>query len=256
MPLKLNKGKKAKPRRVLLYGPHGVGKSTWAANAPNHIILNFEDGLNDIDCTSTDRIKSYNELRTILMEIPTMQETVNWLVFDTLDWLETLVHDVAKGDHNSIADVPYGNGYKKAVAIWQTLISDLDHIIVSKNCGIIALAHADVKRHDPPGGDSYDRYQPALHPLASLLWQEWCDEVFHLNYRVYTKEEDVGFDKKRTIAFGESERYIRTQECPGILAKSRLSLPSEIACDWEVYEQAIRDAYKPTTQTKKEKSNG
>jgi len=260
--LKLNKGKKIAPRRIMLYGPHGSGKSTFASKAPNHVILNFEDGLNDIDCVSTERITAIHELNTILMALAAKDgsepKVLDWLVIDTLDWMEKLIHDEVCGDsHESIADVPFGGGYKQALAKWEKAIKGLEYVMRVRNCGVIALCHADVKRYDPPGGDSYDRYQPALHHLASLLWQEWCDEVLHLNYRVYTKTEDVGFNKERTIAFGESERYIRTQESPGVLAKSRLSLPPEIACDWEVYQQAL-DARQTTTAKPKKgpKSNG
>ena len=34
----------------MLYGTHGIGKSSWAAQAPGVLFLNVEDGLNDIDC--------------------------------------------------------------------------------------------------------------------------------------------------------------------------------------------------------------
>ena len=90
----LQEGKQKRPRRVLLYGPHGTGKSTWAACAPNHVFLSFEGGLNDIDCRSTDRIKSFSELLTILMELSKEPKELDWIVFDTLDWLESLVHRI------------------------------------------------------------------------------------------------------------------------------------------------------------------
>ena len=246
MVIKLHKGKTIAPRKVLLYGPHGTGKSTFAAHSPNHIFLNFEDGLNDIDCVRTERIGALHELRTILMELSSpdsVEHKLDWLVFDTLDWLENLIHDDVRGDHESIVDIGFGKGYKQALSKWEKILRTLESVMKVHNCGIIALCHAEVKRYEPPGSDSYDRFQPALHNLASLLWQEWCDEVLHLNYRVYTKSEKTGFDQSRTIAFGQSERYIRTQESPGVTAKSRLGLPPEIPCDWQVYEDAIKQSY-------------
>jgi len=253
MPINLNTGKRIKPRRVLLYGPHGTGKSTWATRSPSHILLNFEDGVNDIDCTSTDRITTLAELTTILMELATDAIEFDWLIFDTLDWLETLIHDAVRGDHDSIADIGYGAGYKKALAQWQIIIKAAEYLMKAKGCGIIGLAHSAAKRFDPPDADSYDRYEPALHPLASLLWQEWCDEVLHLNYRpAMTRTEDVGFSQKRTIvANDQAERFIRTQESPAVVAKSRLTLPVEIPCEWSVYQQAITDSQpKPTKKAK------
>ena len=49
-------GKQKAPRKCLLYGTHGIGKSTWAAGAPGCIMLNLEDGLNNIDCQRTEHL--------------------------------------------------------------------------------------------------------------------------------------------------------------------------------------------------------
>ena len=83
--------------------------------------------------------------------------------------------------------------------------------------------------------ESYDRYQPALHETASALLQEWCDEVLFASYRVYTRKEDQGYGKERTLAGGSGERFIRTQETPAALAKNRLAMPPEIEFTWASY---------------------
>ena len=44
----LVKGKAKKPPRIVVYGPHGIGKSTFANDA-RAIILPTEDGLGEID---------------------------------------------------------------------------------------------------------------------------------------------------------------------------------------------------------------
>ena len=45
----IEKGRARLPRRVLLFGTHGVGKSTWGAMADKPIFVPTEDGLGDID---------------------------------------------------------------------------------------------------------------------------------------------------------------------------------------------------------------
>ena len=42
-------GKQTKPRRTMVYGIHGVGKSTFASQAPRPIFIQTEEGLNGID---------------------------------------------------------------------------------------------------------------------------------------------------------------------------------------------------------------
>ena len=53
------KGKTRRPRRVMLYGSHGIGKSTWAAGAPNPIFLATEDGQDDIGVDRTPLIRNF-----------------------------------------------------------------------------------------------------------------------------------------------------------------------------------------------------
>ncbi|NCY11868.1 MAG: ATP-binding protein [Burkholderiaceae bacterium] len=161
------------------------------------------------------------------------------VAIDTVDWLETLIHkEVAKqAGKNSIADIGYGNGYKQANAYWAKMIRGLDWLRIEHGMTIILLAHSEIKKHQDPLLDSYDRYQPALHEQASATLQEWCDEVLFASYRVYTRKEDQGFDKKRTIASGASERYLRCVETPAALAKNRLNMPGEIEFNWAAYSQ-------------------
>ena len=45
--------------------------------------------------------------------------------------------------------------------------------------------------------------------------QEWCDEVLFATYKVYTKQTDEGFDRKRSQGIGTGERIIRTVGAPG-----------------------------------------
>ena len=62
--MKFISGKKPKPRTTVLYGVHGVGKTTWAAQAPNPIVVDVEDGSADLDVTRTPVIKNSDDLMT------------------------------------------------------------------------------------------------------------------------------------------------------------------------------------------------
>lgn len=235
--MRIQKGRKLRPRRTMLYGVHGVGKTTWAADAPDVLFLNFEDGLDDIEADSTERITDFKRLMEWMHTLYGQQHEYQCLAFDTVDWLEAIIHkQVAKdAGKDSIADIGYGAGYKAALAYWDRLLIPLGMLRDDKNMGIIFLAHTEIKRFDSPESESYDRYQPALHPLASALLQEWCDEVLFASYRVYTKKEDQGFNKERSIAVGNSERYLRCQETAAVNAKNRLRMPPEIPFTWADY---------------------
>ena len=235
--MKIITGKQNTARRTMIYGVHGVGKSTIAAQAPNCLLMNLEDGLSDIDCSRTDVIKDFETLMTSLLWLAENDHDFENVAIDTVDWLETLIHkSVAEAaSKDSIADIGYGAGYKQALTYWDRVIFALDWLRREKSIGVILLAHADIKRFDSPESDSYDRYQPALHPLASSLVQEWCDEVLFASYEIHTRSEDQGFNKKRTIAVDGSRRYLRTQETAAVIAKNRLSMPPEIGFGWAEY---------------------
>jgi hypothetical protein len=244
--MKILSGKRPAPRRVLLYGVHGVGKSTWAAQAPGCIILNLEDGLNDIECNRTEHLTTFGAVIEAIQWLIANKHDYHTLAIDSLDWLEAMIHkEVADAaGKKSIAEIGYGVGYKQALGKWDTVIGFLDMLRSERRMGVICLAHAMVKRFESPEQDSYDRYQPALHDLASAMVQEWCDEVLFASYRVFVRKEDQGFNKERAIGLGGTERYIRTQETAAVIAKNRLGMPPEIEFTWAAYQACFT---KPAT---------
>ena len=244
--MKITRGKKIVPRRVLLYGTHGIGKSSWAAQAPDVLFLNLEDGLNDIDVNKTEHLIRLEQVMEALTYLATQKHDFKWVAIDSVDWLEALIHaEVAReAGKATIGDIGYGAGYKSAMAYWDKILTMLDWLRTEaeRKLGVILLAHTAVKKYTDPMTDSYDRYQPALHETAAATLQEWCDEVLFASYRVHTRKQDEGFGKERVIAGGSGERLIRCTETPGALAKNRLTMPETIDFSWVAYSQFFTQA--------------
>lgn len=242
--VKIISGKQPHARRTLLYGVHGVGKSTWASQSPSPIFLDIEDGLNDIACQRTQHQADFEMVMESLRWLFGQKHDFKTLVIDTIDWLEQLIFkEVAREQHKeSISEIPYGKGYDLAVARWNKVFLALDFLRRDKGMHVIALCHCDVVKYTSPEADSYDRYQPALHKSSVNLWQEWCDEVLFANYRVYTKKTDEGFGRSRTVAMGAGERFIQTSETATAMAKNRLGLPQEIEFTWADYAKHFQPA--------------
>ena len=236
--MKILTGKQKAPRKCLLYGTHGIGKSTWAAGAPGCIFINLEDGLNNIDCQRTEHLTTLDGINDALNWLIASKHEFYTVAIDSMDWLESIIHfEVAKAANKaSIADIGYGAGYKQALGYWDKVMSKLEMLRSERRMSVVLLAHANVKRFESPDQDSYDRYQPALHDSASSMWQEWSDEVLFASYRVFVRKEDQGFNKERTIAVDGNERYLRTQETAAVLAKNRLGMPPEIEFSWAAYQ--------------------
>jgi len=245
-------GKKKRPRRVMIYGVGCIGKSTFAAQAPNHIFLNIEDGLDDIECVATPKLASYDNVLDALSDLYKVDHKYQVVVIDSLDWLERLIWSALCKKHNcdSIEDFGYGKGYVMAVDYWRRIIAGLDGLRYQKKMASILIAHNKIEHFESPETESYDRYVPRLHKTACGLITEWCDEVFFATYKIFTKKLDEGFGRERHQAISANERIIRTAERPYCLAKSRAQLPEEFPLDWNVYMDFLKNG------TGKERDDG
>jgi len=234
-------GKTPAPRRVMLYGVQGVGKSTWAACAPKPIFLQTEDGLGEIDCDKLPLSTTYDGSMKALSALYTESHSYQTVVIDSLDWLERLIwaEVCRKRNVESIEDIGYAKGYIFALTQWREFLEGLSALRNDKGMAVVLIAHARIERFENPETESYDRYVPRLHKLAAAVVQEWCDEVFFASYKVYTKQTEEGFNRKRAQGIGTGERIIRTQERPAHVAKNRLNLPEELPLDWNTYAQYL-----------------
>jgi len=253
--MKIIKGITPTPRRIMLYGEHGIGKGTWASKAPGAFFLDIEGGLDNIDCERTPRLGNVMQVNEALTWVLTADHDYKTLVVDTVDWLEQFIHKKIVADENnakvkSIADIGYGKGYSRAIPIWAWFLSQFEALRTQRKMAIILLSHSKVERYESPESESYDRISPDLHKSSSSMVQEWCDEVLYASTRVYTKKQDEGFNRSRAVAVGGKERYIRTNESASAIAKNRLALPDELPLEWQAYADAVKAFYaqaKPAT---------
>lgn len=244
--MKITKGKQPAPRRIMLYGQHGVGKSSWAAAAPNPIFLDIEKGSGDIACERIEDLNSYHDVIAALEWLGSEPHSYATCVIDTVDWLEQLIfRDICStAGVQSVADIDFGKGFPRAIPKWRTVLDRLDILRTQRKMGVILLAHARVEKFANPEGSTYDRYAPDLWTNArgegaGNMIQEWCDEVLFACFEVYVKKEGKGFNEK-SVATGGKERVIRTSESASSLAKNRLSLPEELPMNWQAYYDCVK----------------
>lgn len=226
----IHKGQRKRARRMLIYGTRAVGKSTLGKRFPRPIFVKTEDGVDDIDCESFPLCATFDDCYAQLRTLYDEPHDYQTCVIDSADWLERLIWARACVARNvkSIEEVPYGKGYDFATPYWTDIINGLDGLRNDRNMTIVFLAHYKVEKVKPPDCDTYDRYSPKLHKIASDILQEWCDEVLFATYKVNTTKISEGFNATRTQAYGSGERVLKTTERPTHLAKNRLNLPDEI----------------------------
>lgn len=222
-------GTRPLPPRLVIYGVHGIGKTTWAASAPAPIMLPLEDGLAALPVPTFPRPASFGEAMAALGALYTEPHAFQTLIVDTLDWLEPLVwaHTAFVGGKESIEDFGYGKGYIHAAEHWGAFLDGLN-ALRANGMTVICLAHAEIKRFDAPDTEPYDRYQIKLHKRAADVIQEWADVVGFAHYEVHTVSKDTGFNKQVTRGVGVGRRLLALEERPAYYAKNRYSLPAAI----------------------------
>jgi hypothetical protein len=234
----IRKGKTIHAPRMFLYATHGIGKSTFAAQAPNPIFICTEDGLGAIDTSSFPLAKSSADVINALRTLYTEQHDYKTVVLDSADWMENILQREIETKYDA-KELSYGKGSLILADKWRELLEGFNALRNEKNMVVILIGHCEIKRFDSPEVEPYDRYQPKLQGRASALVQEWADAVLFANYRTLIKKEDVGFNKSVSRGITTGERLLYTQETPAYLAKNRYNLPPSMPLDWAAFANAI-----------------
>lgn len=218
-----------KPPRAVIYGTHGVGKTTLAASAPAPIFIQLEDGLTS-DTPTFGILTSFEDVMGAIGELYSQEHEFQTVVFDTIDWLEPIIWAEAckRGGWASIEDAGYGKGYLAASTVWREFLDGTNALRNERNMTVILLAHAEIKRFDSPDSDPYDRYQPKLHRLASALVQENVDTILFATRLIATKKLDEKDKTSRVRGVGGGQRVLYTEERPAYIAKNRDDMPQQI----------------------------
>jgi len=236
------KGRLVQPLRLIVYGPPGIGKSTFAASSPDPIFLGAEKGTAQLDVTRFPQPENWPDVLDALIVLGTQNHNYKTVVLDTLDWIEPLIHQAvlaedSKGKPSATSDIDsmgYGRGYNLALTQWRKLISYLERLSDTRGMNILMLAHSQIRSFKNPEGEDFDRYEMKLHHKAGGLLQEWADEVLFANYETATHEK-----KGRVRGISSGARIIHTTRTAAYDAKNRHSLPDELPLSWVDYASSV-----------------
>ena len=241
----VHSGKKNDPHKIHLHGTIKDGKSTFLASTPNALILDFEDGLSEIECDSIplyDEGVTLDDVMSVLSKVrEDKSNKFGVLGLDTCDWFErNIIHKAicAERGVKSIEEIPYAKGYHFGSEKWVKILAELDRIRVERNMMIVLISHSKIERFEDPRAEAFDRYVPRLHKNSAAIINEWCHGVFFVTKKIITKKEDKGFNRTRVrgLDTGDSVMYCTGQ--PSHVAGNRLGLPAELPLSWAAYAEA------------------
>lgn len=237
----VKKGGTMKPPRVLIYGPAGIGKTTFGAEAPRPIFLPIEDGLGKLDVDSFPTPGTYSDALAALKSLIQEEHEFKSIIVDSLDWLEPLIwsHTCEQNGFKSIEAPGYGKGYVEALKYWREFLDHLNYLRDTKKMAVVLIGHSIIREFKSPDTDSFDRYQIKLQQKAADLVSENSDAIFFANYKTQTIKTE-GRTGVRNRAVGTGERVMFTEERPAWLAKNRYGLPAEMALNWAEFMKGLK----------------
>lgn len=241
--MEITKGKIQKAKKVVVYGPEGIGKSTFASHFPEPVFIDTEGSTNSMDVARLPVPTSWSMILEEIDYIKKIPGVCRTLVIDTIDWAENLCveHVCDKHQKNGIEDFGYGNGYvyvKEEFGRFLNRLSDL----IDLGINVVLTAHAQMRKFEQPDElGAYDRWELKLGKKTSSqtspLVKEWADILLFCNYKIHTLAVDDKGKKKKAV--GSGKRVMYTSHHPCWDAKNRFGLPEECEFDYGVIAKII-----------------
>lgn len=99
-------------QKVVVYGPEGIGKSTFASQFPDALFIDTEGSTKKLNVRRFEKPSSWEMLKS-QVEYVRSTKPCKTLIIDTIDWAEQLCIDCVCAAHGKkgIEDFGYGNGY-------------------------------------------------------------------------------------------------------------------------------------------------
>lgn len=220
--------------KVVLYGPEGIGKSTFASKAPESLFIDIEGSTTRLNVRRLPAPQSYamvlEQVQWVLYN-PTVCRT---LVVDTADWAQRLCTEAvcARLKIDGIEGLGYGKGYSYVFEEFGRLLNLLDQVW-DKGINIIITAHATMRKFEQPDEmGSYDRWELKLNnsqkcSIAGMV-KEWADMVLFANYETIVVKNE---NKKGKAQGGRRVMYTTHHPCWD--AKNRFDLPEKLPFEFE-----------------------
>ncbi len=232
MALNITRGKIAKAQKVVVYGPEGIGKTTFAAQFPNPLFIDTEGSTEHYDVARTDAPQSWSILMAQLQEVK-MTRPCGTIVIDTADWAEKLCieHICAKYKWDGIEAPGYGKGYTYLAEEFGKLLNLLSDV-AEAGVNVVITAHAAMRKFEQPDeAAGYDRWELKLQKKIAPMIKEWADAVLFVNYKTIVETVSSGMGQAKGKARG-NKRVMYCQHHACWDAKNRWGLPEEVPFDY------------------------
>lgn len=218
-----------KGKYICLFGKPKVGKTTFAAQAPNNLLLAFEKGYNAISGIKAQDINRWADFKMVLkqLERTEAQEMYDTVTIDTVGimWEMCEQYICAQNQVTSIGDIPWGKGYSLCKREFESCLRKITML----GYGLIIIAHVDKRIEKKDDESEIEIVSPAIPKRAYEIVNQLVDIIGYI---------DVVYDDD-----GSSKRILCTRSTPTVMAGSRFPyLPPKIPFGYKELTNAVADA--------------
>jgi len=239
-------------KKVVIYGPEGIGKSTFASGFPDPLFIDTEGSTKEMDVARLPVPSSWTQIKEEVRYVYQHPEVCRTLVIDTADWAEKMAIQSVLDEHNKsgIEDFGYGNGYRYVFEKFGELLNLLNDV-VSAGINVVLTAHATLRKFEQPDElGAYDRYSMKLidspKTSNSAAVKEWADMVLFANYKTIVITDSK--TKKTKAQGGQRVMYTTHHSCWD--AKNRYGLQDELPFKYDEIRSVIENAPAAAPQKK------
>jgi len=223
--MQITRGIVKRAQKVVVYGPEGIGKSTFLSNFPSIIFSDTEGSTMHMDVDRTPKPSSWTMLLNQVGYFIKNPHLLNTFAIDTADWAEKLcITEVcSKANKDGIEGFGYGKGVVYVSEEYGKLLNLLEELIEA-GVNVVIAAHAQTRKFDQPDEmGAYDRWELKLTKYVSSMVREWADMVLFVNYETIVIKTE---DKKNKGQGGK--RVMHTCHHPCWDAKNRHDLKEKL----------------------------
>jgi len=247
----ITSGKIVKAKKCVVYGPEGIGKSTFGSKFPKPLFIDVEGSTAELDVDRLPRATSWGMLMGLIAALRKDRLGYKTLVLDTGDWAERLgieeicaKYQIASLGSSMNGEKDYGKSYNLWADEWGRFLNALTDL-TEVGMHVLILCHARIRTQQlPEEFGAFDHWELKLEKKTSALNKEWADMLLFANYKTLVIEDS----KTKTKKAQGGSRVMYTSHHPCWDAKNRHGLAEELPFDFAAISHCF-PTVTPTTSS-------
>ena len=236
-----------RPWRATLYGPPGVGKSTFGAESNAPIFVTTEDGVDNLPVDQFPAAETWDGMLEYIRRVAQSKHDYRTIVVDTLNGAVDLaakkvcdeqfdgiwISERGRGGFNAFA-----RGWLATSEEMRGMLQLLDTCRNKRGMNILLLAHTGIHNVLSPTAGEYTRYAPDIDKRVWSRWAKWCDVILRADYDYCVLPGTAG---KRGTATGDNRRIVYADGDASQDAKARVGyeLPQRLPLSYSAFADAL-----------------